>query len=177
MSNVLPAVRIDDAEREAVRRRVVEFIREYRQPAIVITNGLDGEPRVRLMGAWSDGEKVYLISRKPTHKLAELQRDPRITIDFYRYDADDPGIDQPYRHVVVTGRAELLLDASRMKQMPFYDQTVQPRRKPSDPPNRVTMESDDATIERERFGIVVHPTRIRAEGFVPGPRYPLVFRL
>ncbi len=63
-----------------------------------------------------------------------------------------------------------------MKAMPFYDRTVIAPRKPSDPPNRVYLDSDDATIERERFGIVVHPTRIRAEGFVPGPRYPLYFK-
>jgi general stress protein 26 len=170
---VLPRVPLTDEQRAEVRAKVLAYLDAYRQPPLVITTGLDGKPNVRLMGAWHDGFTLYIISRKPTHKLEELQRNPTIMVDFYRYDAEDEGIDQPLRHVVITGTAELLLDAASMKKMPFYDRTVMPRSKPSDPPNRVTLESDDSTIERERFGIVVHPTSIRVEGFVPGPRYPI----
>lgn len=169
---VLPAVEADKAQ---LRQTIIEFISRRDAPAQVLTTGLDGRPRIRLMGVWNDEFTLYIISRKPTHKQAELERDPRIQVIWYRYDVETEGIDQPLRQVIVSGTAELLTSAPALRAMPFYQDTILPQRKPSDPPNRIGIESSDEEIEKVRFGIVVRPTSIRAEGFVPGPRYPVYF--
>jgi hypothetical protein len=44
-------VSLTDEERAEAKRRVLKFLQERRQPVLLITTGLDGKPKLRLMGA------------------------------------------------------------------------------------------------------------------------------
>ncbi|GIW08906.1 MAG: hypothetical protein KatS3mg060_3711 [Dehalococcoidia bacterium] len=171
-----PAVTLSDAERAAVKARVQHFMATFPAPKIVITRGLDGQPRHRLMGVRTRGFWCYLITVKPSTKIAELEADPRIQIVWYQYDAHDPGQDQPLRYVAVTGIAELVSTADGMRSLPENDPAKLEHEREwrsVNPPN--ITELDDQTLESSRLGIIVRPVRIRVEGFVPGPRYPMYF--
>ncbi|MCS6803372.1 MAG: pyridoxamine 5'-phosphate oxidase family protein [Chloroflexota bacterium] len=159
MARVLPRIELTPEEEAGLRERVLRFIERYRAPKIVITTGLDGRPRFRLMGVRMAGFTPYLVSIKPSAKLAELQANPEVTVLWYQYDADDAESDQPLRLVAITGEAELVLSPVGIRAFPGPDQPM----------------SDDE-LARTRFGVIVHPTKIRVEGFFPGPRYPVFLR-
>jgi len=172
-----PRITLSTTERAALKARIQQFMAEFAAPKIVITRGLDGQPRHRLMGVRTRGFWCYLISVVPSAKLAELEADPRIQIVWYQYDANDPGQDQPLRYVAVSGVAELVRTAAAMRQFPAPVTPREPQEAAWRRVNPPTInELDDATLETTRAGIVVRPLLVRAEGFLPGPRYPVYFR-
>ncbi|MCS7003453.1 MAG: pyridoxamine 5'-phosphate oxidase family protein [Dehalococcoidia bacterium] len=155
-----PRIELSDAEEAEVRARAQAFIAQP-QVTTVITIGLDGRPRWRVMGGRATGFVWDAISIKPSSKILELERDPRVTVVWLRYDVREPGIDQPLRMVGIDGVAELVHDGAAIRAMAG---AMFPRH------------LDDATIAQTRVGIRVHPTTIRVEGFLPGPRYPVFLR-
>ena len=159
MARVLPRVDLTPEEEADLRVRVLRFIGRDAAPKLVVTKGLDGKPRFRLMGVRMAGFTPYLISIKPSAKLEELQADPEVTVLWYQNDAADEDSDQPLRLVAITGDAELVMSAAGMRAFPGPDQAM-----------------SDEELERTRFGIIVHPTKLRVEGFRPGPRYPIFLR-
>lgn len=159
MPRVLPRIELMPEDEARLRERVRQFLSRYRAPALVITTGLDGKPRFRLMGVRLAGFTPHLVSIKPSAKLQELQRTPEVTVLWYQYDADDEASDQPLRLVAITGEAEVVLSPAGIRAFPGPDQAM----------------SDDE-LAQTRFGVIVHPTRIRVEGFLPGPRYPVFLR-
>lgn len=159
MARVLPRVELTAEEEADLRAKVLRFIERYTSPKIVITTGLDDRPRFRLMGARMAGFTPHLVSIKPSTKLEELQRIPEVTVLWYQDDADDGDSDQPLRLVAITGVAELVLSPEGIRAFPGPDQAM-----------------SDEELARTRFGVIVHPTKIRVEGFRPGPRYPIVLR-
>ncbi len=170
-----PQITLNGAEMADLRQRVQEFMATYTLPKLVITTGLDGTPRHRLMGVRVDGFTCYLISVKPSVKLQELQRNPLIEVVYYQYDANDPGQDQPLRLVALRGNAQLLMTAAEMRAFPEVSQTgsrPQTYATNSVSPPPTSAMTDDA-LNESRFGIVLKPDHIRAEGFLPGPRYPV----
>ena len=156
-----PTIHLTPEQRQEVHDRVISFMTEFRQPKVIVNKGLGGEPRYRLMGARNDGLTVYLVSVKPSTKLAELEADPTVSVLYYQYDANDPGQEQPVRLVAVRGKAEIVTDVARIRQFPGGP--VEPL--------------DDERLARERFGVIVRPTSVRVEGFVPGPRFPVYLTL
>jgi hypothetical protein len=172
-----PAVALSPDERVALKAHVQHFMATFPAPKVVITRGLDGQPWHRLMGVRTRGFWCYLITVNPSTKIAELEADPRIQIVWYQYDADDPDQDQPLRYVSVTGIAELIRTVEGMRGLPENDPGKLERERAwrtANPPN--ITELDDATLATSRLGIAVRPLRIRVEGFVRGPRYPVYFR-
>jgi general stress protein 26 len=169
-----PRITLSTTERAALKARIQQFMAEFAAPKIVITRGLDGQPRHRLMGVRTRGFWCYLISVVPSAKLAELEADPRIQIAWYQYDANDPGQDQPLRYVAVSGVAELVRTAAELRRFPALVTLREEAWRRVNPPT--IDELDDATLEATRAGIVVRPLLVRAEGFLPGPRYPVYFR-
>jgi general stress protein 26 len=129
------------------------------QVVTVVTLGRDGTPRFRLMGGNVTEQWRYrTISIKPSSKIQELEANPHISILWKRYDVQEEGIDQPLRFIEVTGRAELIYDGAGIRAISG---------------TKFPHHLDDETVGRVRVGIVVHPTKIRIEGFLPGPRYPV----
>jgi hypothetical protein len=159
MARVLPRVRLTAEEEAEVRARVLQFIGEYTTAKIIINRGLDGSPRFRLMGVRMEGFTPYLVSIKPSTKFEELKADPEVTVLWYRYDADDDASDQPLRLVAIKGKAEIVETAEGIRAFPGAEQAM-----------------DNETLEKTRFGVLVHPTQIRVEGFQPGPRYPIFLK-
>ncbi|GIW08353.1 MAG: hypothetical protein KatS3mg060_3158 [Dehalococcoidia bacterium] len=159
MARVLPRIALTAEEEADVRARVLQFFERFRSPKIVITTGLDDRPRFRLMGVRMAGFTPYLVSIKPSTKLQELQRIPEVTVLWYQDDADDDNSDQPLRLVAITGTAELVLSAEGIRAFPGPDQAM-----------------SDEELARTRLGVIVHPTKIRVEGFRPGPRYPIFLK-
>lgn len=163
-----PKASLTDEEQQALRDRVLSFMSTFTKSRIIINKGLNGEPRYRLMGTRNDGLTVYLVSVKPSQKLAELEADPTISVLYYQYDANegdvvfpydgiDQSVEQPIRLVAIRGTAEIVTDVARIRQFPGGP--VQPL--------------DDERLAAERFGVIVRPTSVRVEGFLPGPRFPV----
>jgi general stress protein 26 len=52
------------------------------QPLLLSTIGMDGAPRSRYIGAFRirDTGEIFLISPSKTHKMQEVQRDPRVQV-------------------------------------------------------------------------------------------------
>jgi general stress protein 26 len=163
-----PKVELSSEERDRLRQRVLEFMRDHPGPALVVTTGLDGKPRVRMMGAKHDGKgfTCYLLSVKPSTKEQELERDPEIRLIWHEFDVDNDESDQPLRFVEVRGRAEMVWDVPTIRSFPDYDRG----------PDGHIMELDDETIANGRYGIIVQPELVRIEGFRPGPRYPVYLK-
>ncbi|MCS7002015.1 MAG: hypothetical protein NZ518_04115 [Dehalococcoidia bacterium] len=176
MPQIHPKIRLAPDDLRALRDRVLAFMAEFAAPKIVITKGLDGQPRHRLMGVRTQGFTCYLISVKPSDKLAELQADPTIQIVWYQYDANDPGQDQLLRLVAVTGTAQLVMGAAALRAFPTHSRAKLEAQsdwsKPGITPPNLEDLSDDV-VDASRFGIIVRPRKVRTEGFIPGPRYPV----
>jgi PPOX class probable F420-dependent enzyme len=99
------------------RTAIVAAAREVMERArycALITLGSDGQPQARAIDAFApeDGLVVWIATRPVTRKVAQIRRDPRVTL--YYYDAADPG------YVTLIGRAEIVTDpaekAKRWKQ-------------------------------------------------------------
>lgn len=159
MTRVLPRIPLDPTQEADLRERVLAYLASYPGPALIMTRGLDGAPRYRLMGVRRDGFKPYLVSIKPSAKLAQLQANPEVNILWYRYDANDDQSDQPLRLVSIIGQAELVMHPAGIRAFPGHDQNM-----------------DDEELERTRFGAIIHPQTVRVEGFFPGPRYPIFLK-
>ncbi len=168
---------LSPTERQALKERVQRFMAEFPAPKIIITRGLDGQPRHRLMSVRTQGFWCYLVTVKPSTKIQELEADPRIQIVWYKYDADDPGQDQTLRYVSVSGIAELVRSVEGMRTLPEHNpaRIEQERGWRSVTPPTLD-ELTDEGLDESRFGVAIRPVRIRVEGFVPGPRFPIYFR-
>lgn len=159
-----PKVELTPQEAAALRAEVLAWMERRPEPRIVVTTGLDGKPRTRLMGAKNPGGfTVYLLAVTPSTRDEELARDPEIRILAYQHDADDALSDQPVRFVEITGTAEVVRDPARIRTFPGWDGQ----------PDPYINAYDDRTLAEDRYGIIVHPRRVRVEGFRPGPRWPV----
>lgn len=155
---VHPRIELTSDERSDLRRRVLAFVQQS-LAVQVVTRGADGLPRFRLMGGKVENDFTYkTISIRPSSKIQELEADPYISIIFLRNDVHDSDSDQPIRHVILTGRAELVTSGADIRNLSHW---------------KFPHHLDDDTLERTRCGILVHPTTVRTEGFFPGPRYPV----
>lgn len=178
MSGVLPRQELTADERRQLAREVLAFLDAWKPiPALVVNQGRDGTPRMRLMGVRNQGFRLYALSIKPSSKLDELAADPSVAVLWYRYDADpyeyagpdvrtpeqqSQGVPapaaQPLRLVEIRGTATLLPDAASIRAMPG-DTQIGPLA--------------DAEIEARYAGIRIEPRLVRVEGFRPGPRFPV----
>lgn len=84
------------------------FIREHRL-AVVSTVRKDGGPQATPVYYVYDGDKLYISVTKTRKKTLNAQRDPRVAVTVIAEE-------RPFKHVQVTGRAEItdtnLLDMS-----------------------------------------------------------------
>lgn len=78
----------------------VEFLHK-RQFAHVATVNADGSPQVTAVWVDTDGEAVLMNTALGRVKARNLQRDPRISISIV-------DVDNPYRTLTISGRAELI---------------------------------------------------------------------
>jgi PPOX class probable F420-dependent enzyme len=72
--------------------------------AHVVTLNPDGTPHVSLAWAGVDGDGIVWSSFSDQHKLANLRRDPRITLSF---EAHESGGEMLHPYLVIRGRATI----------------------------------------------------------------------
>ncbi|MDQ3940314.1 MAG: PPOX class F420-dependent oxidoreductase [Actinomycetota bacterium] len=74
-------------------------------PAHVVTVNADGSPHVTLAWVGLDGDEIVLGTLADQKKLANLRRDPRITLSLQTSITNDFGL---LEYLVVYGRAEIV---------------------------------------------------------------------
>jgi len=82
---------------EAIDRRVLELLSGPNY-AHVATIGRDGAPRTTAVWVHHDGDLVVIYKEASTLALANLRRDPRLSISIIAFD-------DPYRGCTIRGRA------------------------------------------------------------------------
>lgn len=158
---VHPRIELDAAERAAWKRKVLDLIQPP-QTATIVTRDEHGLPRYRLMGGQVDEDFTYrLISIRPSSKIDDLKRDRYLAAIFHDRDVFNEDNEEGVGFVVITGEAELVETGAGIRAL---SNILFPHH------------LDDETIERARCGIILHPTLVRVEGFMPGSRYPVYFR-
>ncbi|MFN8533414.1 MAG: pyridoxamine 5'-phosphate oxidase family protein [Dehalococcoidia bacterium] len=158
---VHPRIELTDAERASMKQKVLDLIQPP-QTATVITRGADGLPRYRLMGGRVADDFTYrLISIRPSAKIDELKRDPYLAAIFHYRNIFNDDNEEGVRFVLITGEAELIETGAGIRGFANINF-----------PHHL----DDETIQRTRCGVILHPTLVRVEGFIPGSRYPVYFR-
>src|SRR5512140_566868 len=116
---VLAALPSLGADRDAVLKAAREVARKARY-ATFITIGPEGQPQARIVDALGPDEDfdVWIATNPATRKVAEIAKDPRVTISFF-----DPALPA---YVTLTGSASVVADpAVRAKHWkeawsPFY---------------------------------------------------------
>ncbi len=74
-------------------------------PAHVVTVNADGSPHVTLAWVGLDGDEIVLGTLADQKKLANLRRDPRVTLSLQTSTTNDFGL---LEYLVVYGRAEIV---------------------------------------------------------------------
>jgi general stress protein 26 len=92
-------------DRAAVLKAAREVARKARY-ATFITLGADGQPQARIVDALGPDEdfSVWVATNPATRKVAEIAKDPRVTISFF-----EPSLPA---YVTLVGRATVVTDAA-----------------------------------------------------------------
>ena len=116
---MLPPSRADGADRAAVLSAAREVAQKARY-ATFITLGEDGQPQARIVDALGPDEDfaVWVATNPATRKVAEIAKDPRVTLSFF--DPAGPA------YVTFAGTARLVTDPAvkakhwKSAWAPFY---------------------------------------------------------
>jgi len=102
---VLPPSRADAADRAVVLKAAREIARKARY-ATFITIGPEGQPQARIVDALGpdDDFAVWVATNPATRKVAEVAKDPRVTLSFF-----EPSLPA---YVTLIGTATVVTDPS-----------------------------------------------------------------
>jgi general stress protein 26 len=99
---------MNDAERAVLFAEVDAACRKAVWCALATTSG--GEPRVRMVHPTWEGETLWFATGTGTPKVREIEKDPRVAI---QYQVSPPD----FVHVCVRGRARVVTDAAEKRRV------------------------------------------------------------
>ena len=105
----------------------LQFVTDYHL-ATLTTLLADGSPHVVPVGFTFDGERVRIITNGPSQKVADVRRDPRVSVCQF----------EGARWLTLSGRARVLDDASAVQDA--VDRYAARYRQPRENPLRVVIE-------------------------------------
>ena len=105
----------------------LQFVTDYHL-ATLTTLLADGSPHVVPVGFTFDGERVRIITNGPSQKVADVRRDPRVSVCQF----------EGARWLTLSGRARVLDDAPAVQEA--VDRYAARYRQPRENPLRVVIE-------------------------------------
>ena len=100
---------VSDAERGAFFAAVEAATKQAIWCAIA-TTAPDGSPRVRMVHPTWDGETLWFATGTTSPKVRQIEKDPRIDVQFQVAPPD-------FVHLLVRGRAEIVTDEAEKKRV------------------------------------------------------------